>query len=308
MRQINSKVFICTPLRYTVKYCPRCGAPNDDDANFCIKCGYRFPAVVGSEQRESSTPATGVSPSATPSTEVRTASESKNEASAQPAPAAPKGRSACRGWKASAIAFLVLLILVSGVMAYYVSSLESSNKSQLSQISSLQSQLNSDNSTISSLQSQVNSDNSRISSLQSQLNNENSQISSLESELSNAGASSSALQSELSSYQAIVNLQDSETLVSSQTVSQPAGYYTYWHESLNYPGYIEIIVSSSTTTKTYAEVSWTADGVNYSNSVTVGTSGTAYFPVLPSSDVVFGVGNNNVFNGATETVTIVYYY
>jgi len=130
----------------------------------------------------------------------------------------------------------------------------------------------------------------------------------LESELSNAGASSSALQSELSSYQAIVNLQDSETLVSSQTVSQPAGYYTYWHESLNYPGYIEIIVSSSTTTKTYAEVSWTADGVNYSNSVTVGTSGTAYFPVLPSSDVVFGVGNNNVFNGATETVTIVYYY
>jgi len=27
-----------------VKYCPRCGTPNDDDANFCVKCGYRFPA------------------------------------------------------------------------------------------------------------------------------------------------------------------------------------------------------------------------------------------------------------------------
>jgi len=26
-----------------VKYCPKCGAPNDDDANFCVKCGYRFP-------------------------------------------------------------------------------------------------------------------------------------------------------------------------------------------------------------------------------------------------------------------------
>ena len=116
-----------------------------------------------------------------------------------------------------------------------------------------------------------------------------------------------ALQSELSSYKAIVNLQDSETLIS-QTVSQPAGGYTHWNESLNYPGYVEVIVSSSTTTKTYAEVSWTADGVNYSNSVTVGTSGTACFPVLPSSDVVFGVGNTNVFNGATETVTVVYYY
>jgi len=26
-----------------VKYCPQCGAPNQNDAKFCIKCGYQFP-------------------------------------------------------------------------------------------------------------------------------------------------------------------------------------------------------------------------------------------------------------------------
>ncbi|MGC8692621.1 MAG: zinc-ribbon domain-containing protein [Thermoplasmata archaeon] len=25
-----------------VKYCPRCGTPNDDNAQFCVKCGYKF--------------------------------------------------------------------------------------------------------------------------------------------------------------------------------------------------------------------------------------------------------------------------
>jgi Ca2+-dependent lipid-binding protein len=26
-----------------VKYCPQCGAPNEDDAKFCIRCGHQFP-------------------------------------------------------------------------------------------------------------------------------------------------------------------------------------------------------------------------------------------------------------------------
>lgn len=28
-----------------VKYCPRCGTPNSDDANFCGRCGYQFPTM-----------------------------------------------------------------------------------------------------------------------------------------------------------------------------------------------------------------------------------------------------------------------
>ncbi len=29
-----------------MKYCPRCGYPNPDDAKFCIKCGYQFPELT----------------------------------------------------------------------------------------------------------------------------------------------------------------------------------------------------------------------------------------------------------------------
>jgi len=28
-----------------VKYCPKCGTPNEDNAQFCSKCGYQFPQV-----------------------------------------------------------------------------------------------------------------------------------------------------------------------------------------------------------------------------------------------------------------------
>jgi len=34
-----------------VKYCPKCGYPNSDDANFCVRCGYQFPAV-GNQQSQ----------------------------------------------------------------------------------------------------------------------------------------------------------------------------------------------------------------------------------------------------------------
>jgi hypothetical protein len=58
---------------------------------------------------------------------------------------------------------------------------------------------------------------------------------------------------------------------------------------------------------TYVEVIWSSHGIDYSNKITIGTSGTAYFPVLPSN-VEVRVGNTNLINGATETVTVTYYY
>ncbi len=29
-----------------MKYCPRCGYPNPDDAKFCMRCGYQFPGMT----------------------------------------------------------------------------------------------------------------------------------------------------------------------------------------------------------------------------------------------------------------------
>ncbi len=113
-------------------------------------------------------------------------------------------------------------------------------------------------------------------------------------------------------YRNIVNFADSAVWVNDQTISQPAGglgiSYTSWSESVTYAGYVSITVLSSTTAETYANVVYSAYGVNYDNAINVGTSGTAYFPVLPSSSITVEVGNGNLVNGATETVTITYYY
>jgi hypothetical protein len=105
----------------------------------------------------------------------------------------------------------------------------------------------------------------------------------------------------------IVTLIKSMDWVDSQTVSQPQNSYTGWSFYANYAGYIVVTVESSTTTLTYVEVIYTAHGVSYDNRVAIGASGTPAFPVLPSW-VQIRVGNTNWSNGATETVTITYWY
>ncbi|AWR98047.1 zinc-ribbon domain-containing protein [Acidianus sulfidivorans JP7] len=39
-----------------VKYCPRCGVQNPDDAKFCYNCGYQFPEILPTPQSPSSQP------------------------------------------------------------------------------------------------------------------------------------------------------------------------------------------------------------------------------------------------------------
>jgi hypothetical protein len=99
-------------------------------------------------------------------------------------------------------------------------------------------------------------------------------------------------------------------LVNSAIVSQPADSYTYWSFNTSnvwYAGYLSVNVSSSTSINTYVQVIYSVHGVNYDNTITVGASGTAVFPVLPAS-IEVRVGNTDLVNGATETVTITYYY
>ena len=113
----------------------------------------------------------------------------------------------------------------------------------------------------------------------------------------------------MSSLQSIANLQDTQTLVSSETVSQGPGNFTTWSFSPQYAGYIVVHIQSSTTSNTKVIVTWISNnGISYYDEATVGYSGVAMFPVLPSSSATIYVGNSNLFSGATETVTITYTY
>jgi uncharacterized protein HemX len=163
------------------------------------------------------------------------------------------------------------------------------------QISDLQNQLNQKNSDIDSLNSQIANLKNQISDLQNQLNQKNSDIDSLNSQIANLNS--------------IVNLQKYTVWVNDQTVSQPNHAYYTWTFSADYAGYVAVHVQSSTVPGTYVKVEYSAYGVNFNQEITVNVGSTAVFPILPSSSIKIGVGNALIIgSGATETVTITYFY
>jgi predicted PurR-regulated permease PerM len=94
------------------------------------------------------------------------------------------------------------------------------------------------------------------------------------------------------------------------TTTQDADSYTNWLPlfSASYAGYVSVWVQTSTTSNTYVRVIYSSHDVYYDNQVSVGTHGIAVFPILPSSNIDIRIGNTNQTNGATEIVTITYYY
>ena len=120
----------------------------------------------------------------------------------------------------------------------------------------------------------------------------------------------SSLNSQVSDITSTLNLGKSTVWVNDETLNQPSGSYTNWSPafSTSYAGYISVQVHTSTTSNTYVRVIYTSHGVYYDNQIGVGTGGTAVFPILPSSSIDVRIGNSNWLNGATETVTITYYY
>jgi len=190
------------------------------------------------------------------------------------------------------IVCIILAVGMVGAIAVYVprANDQSSTIASLnSQIASLNSQIADKDNTISSLHSQITSKDYTISSLNSQV---------------------TSLQSQVNDLTSIVNLGESVVWVNDETVSQPAGSYTTWTPafSASYAGYVTVQVFTSTTSNTYVRVIYSSHGVNYDNQIGVGTGGTAVFPILPTSSIDIRVGNSNWLNGATETVTVTYYY
>lgn len=45
-----------------VKYCPKCGYPNPDDAKFCMKCGYQLPTILQQPSPNSQPPSIPTTP------------------------------------------------------------------------------------------------------------------------------------------------------------------------------------------------------------------------------------------------------
>lgn len=176
-----------------------------------------------------------------------------------------------------------------------------------SQVSDLQGQVNSLQDQLERLQGEKSTLESQVKKLSSENSALKSQISTLQAQLTTLQGENTALKAQVQELQDIVSLRKSETWVSYQTVSEPAGSYVYWTFYAEYPGYVVVTIHTSTTANNYAEVMWSAYGINYDQRVSLSPGESAAFPVLPTY-VEVRVGNTNWFGGATQTVSIEYYY
>jgi uncharacterized coiled-coil protein SlyX len=171
-------------------------------------------------------------------------------------------------------------------------------------VNNLESQTAEKDNTISSLNSQISALNSSLNQISSSTSSKDSQIAALNSQVAD-------LNSQISSLMNILYLNASAFLVYNQGVTQdPNASTTVFppdeQTPLYYAGYVYVTVQSSSNT-TYVEVIYFSYGVNYDNSVTVGTAGAAVFPVLPGQILII-VGNTDLETSVTATVTATYYY
>ena len=166
---------------------------------------------------------------------------------------------------------------------------------------------------------------SSISNLTGQIQGAESKISTLQMELNLTEVNLGYARTELNSLFGISGLGASNVWLNSSTVSETAGKYDVWNFSALYAGYVNVTVVGATSNLNSVTVSWTALGIDasYNNTVVIGHSGSAIFPVLPGKQhnvapclqaacllpttVFVSVGNGSTSASQMElTVTYVY--
>lgn len=166
-------------------------------------------------------------------------------------------------------------------------------------VNSLNFQIAEKNNTISSLNSQLTERDNVISSL-------NLQISNFQSTLASKDSQIDWLNSTILSLYDYLALNASAVIVYTSITQDANSTTTMWDYMLQFAGYITVYVQSSSNT-TYVKLSYSYREVDYQNIVTVGTNGTAAFPVLPAL-VEISVGNTDTISPVTTSIMAIYYY
>lgn len=173
-------------------------------------------------------------------------------------------------------------------------------------------QINDQQATIDALEQQLELFRLNQTDIQSSL----AQIASLQSQLqqyANLNDSLAGMYADLADYEQLLSLQKSSSIFPQQTVTQnPNSVTTIYTGTTIYAGYVIVQVTSSNANSTYAQVIYRFGETNFSYNQTIGTSGTALLPVLPSTEadsfkVLVGNTQTDIAN-ATAIVSAVFYY
>jgi hypothetical protein len=169
-------------------------------------------------------------------------------------------------------------------------------------IDSLNKQVAEKDASIADLTENVTSLSSQVSSLQAAVNQNSNTIDSL-------NQTAIYLNSLAEYYVGLLYMNASEYLFTQRDFTVNANEnITIYQGVLNYAGYASVTVQSSSNT-TYVQLFYSYRGWNFDQNVTVGESGTAYFPVLPTGVTIL-IGNTDIStsDSVNGTVTGFYYY
>jgi hypothetical protein len=171
-----------------------------------------------------------------------------------------------------------------------------------SQLATRENTINTLQATISDLENQLASA-GNTSGSQVYIN----QIANLNQQLAYLNDSYTAARSDANSFNSIIQLQESGILYDTTSITQEANSTTnLWNDQLDYAGYVIVQATASANT-TYAEVIYSYKGANFDYTQTIGTSGSAVFPVLPGI-VQVNIGNINQSSTNTIAATATYFY
>jgi hypothetical protein len=199
------------------------------------------------------------------------------------------------GRKAIIVLGLVCIILSASLItavAFYVPAANT--------IGTLQSEIVEKDENITALNRQVQVFQDALSQISGEMSTKDSQIANLTASLDQVNA-------DIQVYQSLLSLNESAVIVSNEDVQlNPNTNSTIWNDVALYAGYV-IVQAQTTSSTTYAQVVYSAYGVNYDEAIIVGTSGAAAFPVLPGT-IEIRIGNSETVDLVNGTVSAAYYY
>ena len=145
----------------------------------------------------------------------------------------------------------------------------------------------------------------QILNLQNMLSQRDGSISDKDSQIADLNA---AYNDEVNSLLNILYLNASGTPAENQDFSLAAGENSsVWDSGVQYAGYFIVSVESSSNT-TFVQMVYSSFGINFDETVVVGTSGSAGFPGLPANNIKVIVGNTELVDSVNGTVTVTYNY
>src|SRR4030067_354104 len=133
------------------------------------------------------------------------------------------------------------------------------------------------------------------------IDDKDSQINALNNEVS-------TLNDEVNGLLNLLYLNATGTAVSNQSFSFAAGENSIvWSGDVDYAGYFTVSVQSSSNT-TFVQMVYSSFEINFDDTIVVGTSGIAGFPVLPTDNINVIIGNTELADSVNGTVTATYHY